>query len=329
MKRTALSLTILTLICCASEAVGQDDSSRLDAGYITLKREFTQTISIKGSDLEKMPFANLSDALAAWLYGAYTLPLTLQYVVDGSPVADVNAYSNYYSGSAYVIAPVGQISFPFAPTYVTPVYWVWQAGATYTGWKDRLTVQYSFERRNFLELFYLIVPAGGNSSTYDYEFPQWRSILQHADVRVKILNGEGLRWQTGVNLTLLYNKTGFITNYFMPHPGKQDVGDDYPGPHSWTGGWVNRVEVNGFMAGFDLMYHIGETMLNPNNGYPDTDTSKVNSVMIPNIYFGYRWPLSYGGTVEFFVESRGLIRNSSSDLEDPRRYYTIGGKLDL
>src|SRR5580700_9885930 len=93
--RCALLLTIITLTCCTSAVVAQDDSSRLDAGFVTLKREFTQIVSIKGSDLEKMPFTNLSDAIAAWLYGAYTTPVTLQYVVDGNPVADVNAYSIY------------------------------------------------------------------------------------------------------------------------------------------------------------------------------------------------------------------------------------------
>ncbi len=95
MKRQTLSPAVLILTCCFSVVQAQVDSSRLDIGYLTLKKEFTQTISIKGADLEKMPFANLSDALAVWLYGAYTQPLTLQYVVDGNPVGDVNAYSIY------------------------------------------------------------------------------------------------------------------------------------------------------------------------------------------------------------------------------------------
>jgi hypothetical protein len=96
MRNPTLSLAALALVWCyTAPSFAQCDSSRLDAGYITLKKEFTQTISIKGSDLEKMPFSNLSDALAAWLYGAYTQDLTLQYVVDGNPVSDVNAYSIY------------------------------------------------------------------------------------------------------------------------------------------------------------------------------------------------------------------------------------------
>jgi len=58
-------------------------------------RSFTQTITVKGADLEKMPFVNLADAIRAWFYGAYTVPGTLAYVVDGNPVTDVNFYPIY------------------------------------------------------------------------------------------------------------------------------------------------------------------------------------------------------------------------------------------
>jgi hypothetical protein len=51
--------------------------------------------------------------------------------------------------------------------------------------------------------------------------------------------------------------------------------------------------------------------------------------MIPNIYIGYRWHLPHAQTLEFFVESRGLVRKSTSDLLDQRRYYTVGGKLSI
>ena len=93
LSPTALALALVLACCCTVPALAQYDSSRLDVGYLPLQRDLTQNISIKGADLEKMPFANLSDAIAAWLYGAYSQPAALLYVVDGSPVADVNAYS--------------------------------------------------------------------------------------------------------------------------------------------------------------------------------------------------------------------------------------------
>ena len=67
----------------------------MNIGYLSLRREFTQTIRVKGADLEKMPFVNLSDAIAQWFFGAYTQPASLIYVVDGNPVTDVNSYSVY------------------------------------------------------------------------------------------------------------------------------------------------------------------------------------------------------------------------------------------
>src|SRR5579863_5887032 len=93
MRQTIVSLVGLALVCAgAQRSIAQQDTTHLDVGYLTLNKEFTQLISIKGADLQKMPFMNLSDAISAWLYGAYTQGL-VQYVVDGNPVADVNAYS--------------------------------------------------------------------------------------------------------------------------------------------------------------------------------------------------------------------------------------------
>jgi hypothetical protein len=691
MKNTALSLTALALACCcAVPAFAQYDSSRLDAGYLQLKKDFTQTITIEGADLEKMPFTDLSDAIAAWFYGAYTQPVTLQYVVDGNPVTDVNAYSifdieevvlvqnaaalvntadgqqelvivrtkrgqgkrgmtanvqtglldakeyghtssfgmyhNYYltvwqnsdkvsvgvsgnyqrdvlpfpyesgvtipdnmqrwrlngyftwrpnshnqiefmlnytpqrmafnmaqtasledahgtqhfilprllwhselstkwtndlqatyvhstdnaSDNSYgvneltpdslqevyygtssairsthlwirdhlgytataghwniepainvsyehfneqnwtstaeetstyeggnlvngltpnigtlqsnlkenkvVVTPAldisykrvldvqggvlvdagkqdansGRYAFPFAsltldllrlandkatsglkvfgsyaqraapspqgyaltdlstniygssnspiqnystynlnsttnytvPVYpAAPVYWVWEAGASYTGWKDRLTIQYTFEQRNFLKTLFIYEP----NNSFSIVYPEWRSTLQHVDIRVKVLDAEGVRWLTGINVTLLQNKTPSIYANVVNYYDKQDVGDDSPSPHSWTGGWVNRVQVKRFTAGFDLLYHFGESV--PSSNY--SDTGKVNSVITPNVYVGYNLHLSAVRTLELFLESRGLIRNSANDLLDDRRYYTVGGKLSI
>lgn len=94
MKIAALTLALLTTACSnPSSLFAQSDSIHLDLGYMYLNRAYTQIISVKGTDLEKMPFANLSDALSVWLQGAYTISANLQYVVDGNPVSDVNAYS--------------------------------------------------------------------------------------------------------------------------------------------------------------------------------------------------------------------------------------------
>jgi len=96
MKKTAYSLIpLLVAVSCSMAVQAQNDSSTLDPGTVRLKKEFTQHISIKGEALEKMPFANLAEALNVWLYGAYSNSTTLTYVVDGNIVPDVNAWSVY------------------------------------------------------------------------------------------------------------------------------------------------------------------------------------------------------------------------------------------
>src|SRR5215475_13110614 len=96
MRYTIVLTAVMTLVLgLGYRADAQFDSTHLDLGYLSLKKDFTQQLAIRGTDLEKMPFTNLSDAIAVWLYGVYTNPSTLLYVVDGNPVADVNAYSVY------------------------------------------------------------------------------------------------------------------------------------------------------------------------------------------------------------------------------------------
>ena len=689
--RCALLLTIITLTCSTSAVVAQDDSSRLDAGFVTLKREFTQVVSIKGSDLEKMPFTNLSDAIAAWLYGAYTIPVTLQYVVDGNPVADVNAYSiydieevvlvqhaaaliatapgqseillirtkrgrgpggitaaaqtglvtasggngfstdprlfhNYYaggyrnlgkfsvgvsanyirdvvpyttagekmvtpenwqrwrlngyvdwrldthncveltinytpqqlngqqdstvglpdsywsmekghqhfvlphldwrsefgkgftndlqgtylhsnltsadalafqlagveqeqlislttksyhlwiqdhfaysaklgggwilepslnlsfehfndeqiqlvaSGAAFipslslnpndyssqsylqgegakmnviVVVPALNLSYKGAldiqggtlihtgstsltgnarqvypyggltvdvlrladehaknslklfvsavsrtapsnntytiadfsngpvyyspypsynvtgtsagPTYgppagyvypTPPAYPAWEAGVSYRRWGGRLELAYTFERR--VTTTYGVVQLSNGWETVNYV--EWHSSLHHADVRIGVLDAPGVSWKTGLNVTLLRSAANPNGAFEVVTPYTGDVA---PQPWSWTGGWVNRVQVKDFSAGIDLLYHFGET------DSTGSGATKLNSVILPNVYLGYRIRLSKGKSVEVFLQSRGMISSRNSDLLDVRQYYTLGGKLTM
>jgi hypothetical protein len=95
MKLKLTLRLVLALICCScySLLVAQTDSSWLDLGRIKLKKEFTQTVTIKGKDLEQMPFANLADAINVWLYGLATNKGSVVYVIDGNLITDVNVYS--------------------------------------------------------------------------------------------------------------------------------------------------------------------------------------------------------------------------------------------
>ena len=85
-------LAFLVVSLQASAQHAEPDSNRYDIGYLSLNKTFTQHVTIRGEDLEKMPFSNLTEAIRAWLFGAYTGPASISFVVDGNPVADVNSY---------------------------------------------------------------------------------------------------------------------------------------------------------------------------------------------------------------------------------------------
>jgi hypothetical protein len=86
-----LGIVLLCQIHLTTQA--QNDSSEYDLGRVKLSKNFTQSITIKAVDLEKMPFANLSEAINVWLYGTYSDATSLLYVIDGNLVSDVNALS--------------------------------------------------------------------------------------------------------------------------------------------------------------------------------------------------------------------------------------------
>jgi len=96
MNKPLLFLTC-GLFCClfVLSAKAQTDSTYFNLGRVQLKKNFTQSITIKGSDLQRYPFADLADAINVWAYGTLTKPSNLIYVIDGNIINDVNAYSIY------------------------------------------------------------------------------------------------------------------------------------------------------------------------------------------------------------------------------------------
>lgn len=90
-----LSFLTALLVVGAFGASAQTDTAYNDLGRVLVKKNFTQSVTIKGSDLERFQFSDLADALNVWLYGTYTNSANLVYVIDGNMVTDANAYSIY------------------------------------------------------------------------------------------------------------------------------------------------------------------------------------------------------------------------------------------
>lgn len=220
-------------------------------------------------------------------------------------------------------------------TFVVPItapknYWIGEAGISWSGLGGRLAVQYNVEKR----LFSSQGQTGNIWPTADSSFillTSWTSVQHHFDIRWKAVETKDLHWLMGFNLTLLKN-----TSYAVPLPhnyyggiyywfeSANPHGDMPEGHWSYTGALVNRWQLGGFTAGLDIMYHIGESQEEFNTPVPQFDGPKLNSLLVPNVYAGYRWKM-----LEFFLESRGLARSRTSDLMDDRRYYTLGASLSL
>jgi hypothetical protein len=91
----SLLLAIILLIAGIFNANAQTDTSNYDLGRISVKKDFTQSVTIKGADLERYQFSDLTDAIKVWFYGTYTNMGSVVYVVNGNIITDVNAYSIY------------------------------------------------------------------------------------------------------------------------------------------------------------------------------------------------------------------------------------------
>ncbi|QKJ28583.1 hypothetical protein HQ865_02030 [Mucilaginibacter mali] len=91
LPATIAAILTLSLL----QASAQTDDTKYDLGRIAVKKDFTQAVTIKAADLEKIPFLTLSDAVANWLHGVYGTNVNYATVIDGLLNADINAYSIY------------------------------------------------------------------------------------------------------------------------------------------------------------------------------------------------------------------------------------------
>ena len=87
--RVAVFLLILLFV---NTSYAQDSSFN-DLGRVQIRKNFSQTMTIKGKDLERIVATSLHEAISVWLYGTLTNVGTVVFVVDGHMVSDVNIYN--------------------------------------------------------------------------------------------------------------------------------------------------------------------------------------------------------------------------------------------
>lgn len=91
-KNLSALIAFVALFIISHNLYAQTDTADINLGSIHLKKQFTQTVTIKGEDLERYPFTNLADAINVWLYGTNSSQSSLTYMIDGIQVNDVNTY---------------------------------------------------------------------------------------------------------------------------------------------------------------------------------------------------------------------------------------------
>jgi hypothetical protein len=271
----------------------------------------------RGTDLRL--FGSYAQRTIATVYDYQLTDLIGGAAAVGPPLAAIAGYP--ING---VYANPGGALWPFVPGR-PPVYWVWNAAAAFSVWKERLSIQYTFERRNYSTGIVTALPAGSGFS-YGIYLAQVVSALHRVEVRAKLLDGAGLTWLSDLNMTLLRN---VVDARNVQYYGVDAIGDVSPSAWSETGGWVNRIRVRRFSAGIDLLYHFGETTILPLPYLLEIKRGPTqNSLLVSNVYAGYDWK-TRAGVLELFVESRGPVGSKSYVVPDNRRYYTIGASVVL
>ncbi len=300
----------------------------IQAGLSGLPPGSKKTFFFISSSFDVLRLGNENSSSGLVFFGSYAQRATPP--LPGYQLADLTyGYSNdNLFGSNNSFAIIGNQNIYYAAASPTQRFWVWEAGVRYIGWKDRLQIQGNIERRNYALLDYIPVAAGGNNTSIDVANLVASDMLLHLGGRVEVLEGAVANWQSGINATVLRSKITDRTSVAAEGGLAGYTGDVYPNPYSVTGGWVNRVQVRHFIGGVDLLYHFGERYFETGPVYYPAVVGKLSSVAVPNIYAGYRFGPAHKGA-EVFAESRGLVHSKSSDLLGDRRYYTVGGKVNL
>lgn len=95
LRLFAPACALAALLLCFNQANAQTDSAYYNLGRVKLLKSATQHVTVKAEDLQKFPFANLSEAVNVWFSGYFSNSSSLIYVVDGNLATDVNQYPIY------------------------------------------------------------------------------------------------------------------------------------------------------------------------------------------------------------------------------------------
>lgn len=303
----------------------------IKGGFQTL---FAHSFYLSSFTRGTYPFISASGQVASWgkdkrksdimLFGSYA-KLFVFYLNDyalndltGAAVS-YNIFGNNSNVSGVGVPVVGyaQYSTPFT-------YWSWQAGLRLRLAGDRLVFQYNFEKRNYITQAEQLYYTGGGFAFYSV-YNTMQSSTHLLSLTAKILDRPDWQWQSGLTAVTMRTKAkATVYEYIDFPPGDLDTTHT-----SWTGGWVNRLRFRHFLAGLDLAYHFNARSFAEGSTIQPLyyDTVKSNSLLLQNVYIGYRVREKGRKTFDLYIQGRNIAESSHSYLSDRRRYYGLGASL--
>jgi hypothetical protein len=180
------------------------------------------------------------------------------------------------------------------------------------------SVNYNFERGGLQVPVLYYVPYGPNGMQTYIGYADSKYTRNRIGVNFNIINKASTRFITGLNATNIKQRI---------NPG---TGDIALGDKIWTGGWVNRLEIERIFAGLDMLYKTGEgNYANPYAANSNVLGSNKQSFSLQNIYFGYSLKTKQFKNLELFANGQNIWQNKTSNITDNRRFYGLGFKLGL
>jgi hypothetical protein len=77
----------------------------------------------------------------------------------------------------------------------------------------------------------------------------------------------------------------------------------------------------------DMLFHFQEGANFYTGIFPLPPPSRTNSLLMQNIFVGFRMAIRHDRVLDIYLDSRGPYRSGKPDMQDGRRYFGVGGKL--
>ncbi|UOE50248.1 hypothetical protein MTO98_04075 [Mucilaginibacter sp. SMC90] len=299
------------------------NSIDIQGGFVTVLNSKKDLIGANNTDFKRIfPFASTSvnvsslagiNIVGIKLYGSYSKQNRLLQS-DGEHLNDFtngNASNSPLNAEYYYLINY----YPSASYNMLKAFNVYTAGADIS-LSALVSVNYNFERGGLTipVLYYLPYGSNGSITTLGYADSKYKR--NRIGVNFNVINKASTRFITGLNTTNIKQRSNLGT------------GDIALGDNVWTGGWVNRLEIERIFTGLDILYKTGEgNYANPYTAY--NPSAMGSSFSLQNIYFGYNLKTKQFKNLEVFANGRNIWQNKKSDITDNRRFYGLGFKLGL